>query len=62
MIMQAEVKRAEVVMDYEDFERMKNCVNCIHSEVCLIVAKRKACKANDYSACSKWKLIEGAND
>ena len=56
MIVQAEVKHSEVVMDVDDFERMKNCVNCVHNEVCLFVARRKATKANDYSACSKWKL------
>ena len=39
-------------------ERMKNCVNCEHNEVCLVVAQRKARKANDYSACSKWKLVD----
>ena len=42
-----------------EYERMKNCVNCDHSEVCLIVARRKAAKAGDYSPCSKWKMIEG---
>ena len=41
-----------------EVERMKNCVNCDHNEVCLVVAQRKARKANDYSACSKWKLVE----
>ena len=39
-------------------ERMKNCVNCDHSEVCVVVARRKAQHANDYSPCSKWKLVE----
>lgn len=43
---------------YGGIERMKNCVNCDHSEVCLVVAQRKARKANDYSPCSKWKLVE----
>ena len=42
-------------------ERMKNCMNCDHHEVCLIVARRRATKANDYSACSKWKLGDGDN-
>ena len=48
---------AECLTDM-DFERMKNCANCDHNEVCLVVAQRKARKANDYSACSKWKLVE----
>ena len=47
-----------VIVDAGKFERMKNCVNCEHQEVCLVVAQRKAKKANDYSACSKWKLAE----
>ena len=41
-----------------EVERMKNCVNCEHSEVCVVVARRKAQKANDYTPCSKWKLVE----
>lgn len=45
------------LVNYGEFERMKNCVNCDHREVCLIVAKRKAVKANDYTPCSKWKII-----
>ena len=53
----------KVIADYirfeDNFERMKNCMNCDHHEVCLIVARRKATKANDYSACSKWKLWDG---
>ena len=53
----------KVIADYirfeDNFERMKNCMNCDHHEVCLIVARRKAAKANDYSACSKWKLWDG---
>ena len=53
---------AEMIMSVkltvEEYERMKNCVNCDHSEVCLVVARRKAQKAGDYSACGKWKLIE----
>ena len=49
----------QVVMDAEEFERMRNCVNCDHSEVCLVVAHRKAQKAGEYTPCSKWKLVEG---
>ena len=45
-------------LDDDVFKRFKNCVNCDHNEVCLVVAQRKARKANDYSACSKWKLVE----
>ena len=41
-----------------NFDRMKNCVNCDHSEVCLVVARRKAVKANDYTPCSHWKMVE----
>jgi len=26
--------------------------------VCLAVARRKATKANDYSACTHWKMAE----
>jgi hypothetical protein len=37
---------------------MKNCVNCDHSEVCVVVARRKAQHANDYTPCSKWKLVD----
>ena len=49
--------RAECLTD-KDFERMKNCVNCDHYEVCEVVARRKAQKAYDYTPCSKWKLVE----
>ena len=52
----------KTISDYirfeDNFERMKNCVNCGHSEVCLVVARRKAVKANDYSACTHWKVAE----
>ena len=48
-----------ILVDAKDFERMKNCTNCEHKEVCVAVARRKATKANDYSACSKWKLWDG---
>ena len=40
-----------------EFERMKNCMNCDHNEVCVVVARRKATKANDYSPCSHWQII-----
>lgn len=45
-------------LDDDVFKRFKNCVNCDHSEVCVVVARRKAQKANDYTPCSKWKLVE----
>lgn len=41
-----------------EVERMKNCVNCDHSEVCVVVARRRAQHANNYTPCSKWKLVE----
>ena len=47
-----------ILVDAKDFERMKNCMNCDHHEVCLIVARRKAAKANDYTPCSHWKMVE----
>ena len=47
-----------VKMSMEEYQRMKNCANCDHNEVCLVVAQRKAKHANDYSPCSKWKLVE----
>ena len=48
----------EIAEEPDVIERMKNCVNCDHSEVCVVVARRKAQHANDYSPCSKWKLVE----
>ena len=52
----------KVIADYigfeDNFERMKNCVNCDHHEVCLEVARRKATKANDHRPCSHWRLVE----
>ena len=48
----------EIAEEPDVIERMKNCVNCDHSEVCFLVARRKAQKANDYTPCSKWKLVE----
>ena len=45
-------------LDDDVFKRFKNCVNCDHYEVCVVVARRKAQKANDYTPCSKWKLVE----
>ena len=47
-----------ICMDDETYERMKNCVNCDHSEVCVVVARRKAVKANDYTPCSHWKMAK----
>ena len=53
---------AEMVMDIrlsmEEYARMKNCVNCDHFEVCAVVHDRRRRQAGDYSACSKWKLVE----
>ena len=40
---------------YEDtIKRLRNCVNCIHSEVCMTVHNRRVNKANDYRPCDKW--------
>ena len=47
----------EIAEEPDVIERMKNCVNCEHSEVCVVVARRKAQHPNDYSPCSKWKLV-----
>lgn len=41
-----------------EFQRMKNCVNCNHYEVCVVVHDRKRRQAGDYSPCGKWKLVE----
>lgn len=48
-----------VILDADDFERMKNCTNCEHNEVCVVVHDRKIRTAGDYSPCSKWKLMDG---
>lgn len=48
----------EIAEEPDAIERMKNCVNCDHNEVCVVVARRKAQHANDYSPCSKWKMVE----
>lgn len=52
----------KIITDYirfeDNFERMKNCVNCDHYEVCLEVARRKAARANNYKPCSHWKLVD----
>lgn len=50
--------KLKVMLGPQEYARMKNCVNCDHNEVCLVVAQRKAKHANDYSPCSKWKLVE----
>ena len=47
-----------VLMPKKEYEAMKNCVNCEHFEVCVVVHDRKRRQAGDYSACGKWKLIE----
>lgn len=55
----------KTISDYirfeDNFERMKNCVNCDHHEVCLEVARRKATRAGNYKPCSHWKMVE-SND
>ena len=43
---------------YGGIERMKNCVNCDHFEMCVVVHDRKRRQAGDYTACGKWKLVE----
>ena len=47
-----------VTVDAEQFERMKNCPNCCHFVNCIEVHLRKAIKANDYSPCDDWKLVD----
>ena len=34
---------------------LKNCVNCIHNEVCMTVHNRRVSRANDYSPCEYWE-------
>ena len=48
-----------VAMPRREYEAMKNCVNCEHSEVCVVVHDRRNRRAGDYSACSKWKQVDG---
>lgn len=45
-------------MTKKEYRRMKNCVNCDHFDVCVIVHDRKRRQAGDYSPCGKWKLTE----
>ena len=45
-------------LSLEEYARMKNCVNCYHFEVCVVVHDRKRRNAGDYSPCGKWKLVE----
>ena len=45
-------------LDDDVFRRFKNCVNCDHYEVCVVVHDRKRRQAGDYTACGKWKLVE----
>ena len=45
-------------LSIEEYARMKNCVNCDHYEVCVVVHDRKRRQAGDYSPCGKWKLVE----
>lgn len=58
MIAREEEIIERVVMDREEFERLRNCVNCDHYEVCVVVHDRKRRQAGDYSPCGKWKLVE----
>ena len=46
------------LVSVDEYERMKNCVNCEHKDVCLAVARRKANKANDYTPCEHWRVKE----
>lgn len=48
----------EALNDLGDIERMKNCINCGHYEVCVVVHDRKRRKAGDYTACGKWTLAD----
>ncbi len=48
----------EIAKEPDGIERMKNCVNCDHFEVCVVVHDRKRRQAGDYSPCGKWKLVE----
>lgn len=53
------VSIAEDIAEEPDrIERMKNCVNCGHFDVCVVVHDRRRRQAGDYSPCSKWKLVE----
>ena len=47
-----------VKLTVEEYKRMKNCANCEHFEVCVVVHDRKRRQAGDYTACGKWKLVE----
>ena len=46
------------IVDAGEYDAMKNCVNCCHYDVCVVVHDRKNRRAGDYSPCSKWKLVE----
>lgn len=48
----------QIIIDSNEIDRMKNCVNCEHFEVCVVVHDRKRRQAGDYTACGKWKLVE----
>ena len=50
--------KLKVMLGPQEYKRMKNCVNCEHFEVCVVVHDRKRRQAGDYSPCSKWKLVE----
>ena len=42
------------------YDRLRNCTNCCHKNVCYTVYVRKRDKANDYSACEEWKVESDA--
>ena len=48
----------DIAEEPDGIDRMKNCVNCEHFEVCVVVHDRKRRQAGDYTACGKWKLVE----
>lgn len=49
--------KPKIMMDLNEYKRMKNCVNCEHFDVCVVVHDRRRRQAGDYSPCSKWKLV-----
>ena len=51
-----------VILTERKYGRMKNCVNCEHFEVCVVVHDRKRRQAGDYSPCGKWKAGSGEDD
>jgi hypothetical protein len=45
----------ELDMLRADIDRLKNCSNCCHREVCAEVERRKAARANNYAPCEHWE-------